>query len=145
MMIANQQHDPKLNAKMRSKLLSVLILPALLCCVGVFIVVLFLVRVLPSTMGIVQDFNLVLPQPIQMLIDFSQFLTNPVHLLICAIIVALALESFVRHCSNPVGVVMVSKYAVPVVMTLLSLMIGLLLYYWWAIFLQLPSITGANR
>ncbi len=138
MMNANSQPDPELNAKMRSKLLSVLIFPAVISGVGLIITVFFMVRMLPSFMEIFDGFQIELPIQTKVLISISDYLRNPINLIILGGVLALALNSFVRRCSNPVGFAMVSKYAMPTVIILNSLMVGFLL---WAIFSAMFSTT----
>ncbi|MGA3283277.1 MAG: type II secretion system F family protein [Verrucomicrobiota bacterium] len=78
-------------AEVQSKFTSALIYPAMVCCVGVVIIVFFMTVVLPQFVVIFGGFNVQLPLPTRMLIGFSYFLKRYWWLLGALVLVAVIL------------------------------------------------------
>jgi type II secretory pathway component PulF len=78
-------------AEMQAKFTSALIYPAMVCCVGMGIIVFFMFFMMPRFTLIFEGFDIQLPLPTRALVAFSQFLLHYWWLLVALVIVAIIL------------------------------------------------------
>jgi type II secretory pathway component PulF len=78
-------------AEVQAKFTSALIYPAMVCCVGMGIIVFFMFFMMPRFTMIFEGFAIQLPLPTRMLVAFSQFLIHYWWLLVALVIVAIIL------------------------------------------------------
>jgi len=88
-------------AEVQAKFTSALIYPALVICMGMFLIAFFMFVMMPQFTKIFNGFNIELPLPTRMLIGFSNFLLNYWWLLGLVIIVAIIL--FFRFKASDAG------------------------------------------
>ncbi len=88
-------------AEVQAKFTSALIYPALVICMGIFLIGFFMFVMMPQFTKIFMGFNIELPLPTRMLIAFSQMLLNYWWLIGLVIIVAVIL--FIRFKTSEAG------------------------------------------
>ena len=88
-------------AEVQAKFTSALIYPALVICMGMFLIAFFMFVMMPQFTKIFNGFNIELPLPTRMLIGFSNFLLNYWWLLGLVVIVAIIL--FFRFKASEAG------------------------------------------
>jgi type II secretory pathway component PulF len=88
-------------AEVQAKFTSALIYPAMVICMGIFLIAFFMFVMMPQFTKIFQGFNIELPLPTRMLIGLSQMLLNYWWLIGLVIIVAIIL--FIRFKTSEAG------------------------------------------
>lgn len=90
-------------AEVRAKVQSALIYPVLVMLVGLAIVVVFIVKILPTFLSLFEGMKAQLPASTQLLIGISNFFRNPAWLLTLALAAVAASIVFLRFRSSEVG------------------------------------------
>lgn len=90
-------------AEVRAKVQSALIYPVLVMLVGFAIVVVFIVKILPTFLSLFEGMKAQLPASTQLLIGISNFFRNPAWLLTLALAAVAASIVFLRFRSSDVG------------------------------------------
>ncbi len=88
-------------ARLRNKVLSAMIYPAIMTVVGISLVIFLLVLVVPKVTAIFEDVDATLPMPTRILIAVSDILSNYWYLLVLG--VPLAIYGIKRYLATPAG------------------------------------------
>ena len=90
-------------AEVQGKVTTAMIYPAMVCMVGVGLIMFFVYFMLPKFIEMFKDFDVALPLPTRILIGFSNTVTNPFYLIVIVAVIAVAIVLFFRFRATEEG------------------------------------------
>ncbi|MEC9081546.1 MAG: type II secretion system F family protein [Verrucomicrobiota bacterium] len=90
-------------AEVQSKFVSAMIYPAIVCLVGLVIILFFMTYMLPKFSEIFQSFNATLPKSTQLLMSVGSLAVNPVFWIVLLVVILAATIIIVRYKATPGG------------------------------------------
>ena len=90
-------------AEVQSKFVSAMIYPAIVCLVGLVIILFFMTYMLPKFSEIFQSFNATLPKSTQLLMSVGSLAVNPVFWIVLLVVILATTIIIVRYKATPGG------------------------------------------